>query len=437
MSAQSCIGQRLLAITCFVLLGSVFPSSLNARCSGVGLDFGLRPALLRSGSLTRVTATLRGSDSREACPLGGSGRTADRVLIDFGPSCVDGVVAVELGGSFPSDWEVVTRVPTAGSLIELRYRGPDGVSWAEHQIEVHADLQLASLGGATGEVEAPVTCSSSATVLSGTREPELTHVSALLAPDRGLAIGAPGAGLTMPSRHSADASSLGGGCLEEDFEGVLGGDLITTQFTGLSVSGTSDVVAFDSGETTCDDDDLATPGPGVDNDIARDIVLVLQEEGSDCLPDDERNGGTFLFEIDPPRDVDAVGVLDVQEPGAIRAYDSLGDLIVGVAIPTAGNNAWQSVSVEADAVATLEIILGGSGAITDLTCGGGDCPEQCPPGPQGPIGPMGAQGPAGADGATGPAGPQGPAGAAGADGATGPAGPQGPVGAAGADGATG
>lgn len=104
--------------------------------------------------------------------------------------------------------------------------------------------------------------------------------------------------------------------------------------------------------------------------------------------------------------------------------------------------------------ATLEVVLGGSGATGPPGPAGPTGAVGAPglvgaigpagnTGPTGPAGVPGATGPTGATGAigptgaTGPQGNSGPAGAAGATGATGPVGPNGPTGAVGATGLVG
>ncbi|MEM7249742.1 MAG: hypothetical protein AAF533_30840 [Acidobacteriota bacterium] len=159
------------------------------------------------------------------------------------------------------------------------------------------------------------------------------------------------------------------GCLSHDFDGLPAGTEVTTQFAGLIVSGTAPVVSFDTSTPSCGDDDLATPGVGPGNDLPLGDVLILSEEEG-CLPDDARDGGTFVFEYEQPSDVSWIGLLDVEEEGGeIRLFDVQGVLIDSVVIPgQAADNGWQRVDLNASCVTFLEVELVGSGAVTDLAC---------------------------------------------------------------------
>ncbi|MEM7249738.1 MAG: hypothetical protein AAF533_30820 [Acidobacteriota bacterium] len=183
---------------------------------------------------------------------------------------------------------------------------------------------------------------------------------------------------TVPARLAdlvgpdAETTALGpvpADCHSEDFASLTLGDEIDGQLPGVLIGGSGPVVAFDSTDPTCADDDLLTPGPGTDNGVSRGMVLVLQETGSGCAPDDDRDGGVITIDYEVPTDVAWIGLLDVDEPGSIvRAWDASGELISEVDIPALDDNSWQRIGVGSLEVVSLEIVLAGSGAVTDIAC---------------------------------------------------------------------
>ncbi|MEM7244773.1 MAG: hypothetical protein AAF533_05485 [Acidobacteriota bacterium] len=170
----------------------------------------------------------------------------------------------------------------------------------------------------------------------------------------------------IPSTHPC--GGCGQPCTSYDFEGVAAGDVITTQFAGMTVSGTRPIRAFDSGSPTCGDLDLSTPGPGFNNALARGIILVL-EETSSCQPNDAQDGGIIVMTFDEPREIQRVGLLDVDEPGGrVRAFDERGNLLIELPAVLLPDNSWQELILDVCDVKRLEVALGGSGALTDVTC---------------------------------------------------------------------
>ncbi|MEM7243874.1 MAG: thrombospondin type 3 repeat-containing protein [Acidobacteriota bacterium] len=180
-----------------------------------------------------------------------------------------------------------------------------------------------------------------------------------------------------PDQTDVDLDGVGdacddciGLCTSHDFDGLMAGTVVTTQFPGLTLGGTAPVMSFDTAAPTCDDDDLATPGTGHGNDLARDGVLILSEVDSPCSPDDEGDGGFMTFTYELPRRVDWIGLLDIDEDGTVvRLYDDVGNLLLTVPVAAqAEDNGWQRVDLGACGVHVVEVELGGSGAVTDLAC---------------------------------------------------------------------
>ena len=143
------------------------------------------------------------------------------------------------------------------------------------------------------------------------------------------------------------------------------GQIIDDEFAALGITVTTDdpvnhpAMIFDSANPTGGDFDLATSNQGK--------ILIISEDGDSSDPDDNRHGGTLIFNFDSPRSIEALGLLDTEEPGGeIRTYDAAGNLISVTAIPTIANGASQTVQVGDTDVSRMEVHLSGSGAITHL-----------------------------------------------------------------------
>ena len=149
-----------------------------------------------------------------------------------------------------------------------------------------------------------------------------------------------------------------GGTADAVFQGSL--------FTVTGAPGPA--VLFDTAAPSCDDDDLVTPGYGVDNVADLGQVLIVQELGSDCVPDDEAEGGSLTFDFVRPIDFVSVGILDADEEGGSVTVIAPGSAPCVAAIPALDDNSWQEVSCELAGVTTVIVELAGSGAVTGFGC---------------------------------------------------------------------
>ncbi|MEM7246644.1 MAG: hypothetical protein AAF533_14940 [Acidobacteriota bacterium] len=181
-------------------------------------------------------------------------------------------------------------------------------------------------------------------------------------------------GDVLPSTHAC-AAPCDEPCESHDFDGFEAGTVITTEVPGLTISGSSPVMVFDTSEPTCGDDDLATPGSGPGNVVPLGGVLILSELGSSCAPDDARDGGVMVFELDESSELHSIGLLDLDhdEEAVIRTFDAAGELIKEITVlPQAVDNGWQEVLIERCGVRVIEVELTGSAAVTHLACRDGD-----------------------------------------------------------------
>ncbi|SPJ22297.1 Hint domain-containing protein [Palleronia abyssalis] len=150
-----------------------------------------------------------------------------------------------------------------------------------------------------------------------------------------------------------------------DFNDLHKGQIVDDEYVsdGVTISSpTNKVMAFDTANPTGGDHDLATGNLGK--------VLILSEDGNSHDPDDDADGGKFVFEFDDPSEVHSLTVLDIdhrEDGGKIKLYDAHNNLIDTISIPTTGNNGQATIDINTDGVARMEVILEGSGAIDNLS----------------------------------------------------------------------
>ena len=146
-----------------------------------------------------------------------------------------------------------------------------------------------------------------------------------------------------------------------DEHNLTAGTIITNQFDGVEFSSSSEfgVMLFDTNNVTGDDFDLANP------DLEN--VLIISEDGDSNDPDDNAAGGIINLKFDYLVTVNSIGLLDIDEPGSsITFYDENSNPIETVKIPSLDDNSFQEIEFDVDNVASLDIDLAGSGAVTEI-----------------------------------------------------------------------
>ncbi|MEM7246353.1 MAG: right-handed parallel beta-helix repeat-containing protein [Acidobacteriota bacterium] len=329
---------------------------------GGGIVFAKGP---NGGTLTNVTVT--GNTSLD---LGGG-------LVVGGLSAPLAIVNCTLAGNEAGTdggglWAIIAEIEMTNTI--LADNGPDDAYLSDGVTFVVNDTNL---------VESCTPAASPCPAFAFSSDPGLEPISdcgdtqllelsaGSIAIDAGTLAGAPAA--DQCGRVRDGSPDLGAAervsCTTRDFDGFPAGTEISTEFPGLTISGSTPPMIFDTSAVTCDDEDLAAPGPGPGNAAALGAVLILSEVESACAPDDARDGGLLVIELVSSEELLSVGLLDIDEPGTeLRTYGPGGGLIESIAVPVQDDNGWQSVALSGEPVARLEIDLAGSGAITDLSC---------------------------------------------------------------------
>jgi hypothetical protein len=173
----------------------------------------------------------------------------------------------------------------------------------------------------------------------------------------------PIANISITEVDELDELNAGGEFGTIDFEqgNLAAGTMISDQFAGVKFSTLSEfgLMLFDSEHPTGDDFDLGT------TDLGK--VLIISEDGNASNPDDNTAGGTIRLDFDKPTQIDSLGLLDIEEAGgSITFYDQNAAIIDTVEIVGAGDNIPQELTFDLENVASLEINLAGSGALTEL-----------------------------------------------------------------------
>ncbi len=148
-----------------------------------------------------------------------------------------------------------------------------------------------------------------------------------------------------------------------DFDDLSTGELVDGQFVANGVTITSSdpehpVMVFDTNNPTGGDNDLAT------NNLNN--VLILSEDRDSSDPDDNASGGTFNIVFDGPATVTSLTILDADHGAWVKYYDVNGNLLQQIDVHTA-NNGQEVISTNLTNVGSIEVILGASGAIDNLT----------------------------------------------------------------------
>ena len=146
-----------------------------------------------------------------------------------------------------------------------------------------------------------------------------------------------------------------------DENNLAAGTIVTDQFDGVEFSSSSEfgLMLFDTNNVTGQDCDLSATDLG--------NVLIISEDGDASDPDDNAAGGTISLELDDLATVNSIGLLDIDEPGSsITFYDDNSNPIETVEIENLGNNSFQEIDFDVSNVASLDIDLTGSGAVTGI-----------------------------------------------------------------------
>jgi len=159
-----------------------------------------------------------------------------------------------------------------------------------------------------------------------------------------------------------------------DFEGLASGAVVSTQFAGVTISAqrddnntaANDAMIFDSNNVTGGDYDLGYNGRG--------NILIISED-NDSSDADDAIGGSITFDFDNPSDLQNIVLLDIEENGGTIELTLADGSTQSIAIPAAGNNSAQTITLNATDVTQMVINLAGSGAVDDLCWSPGEAPQ--------------------------------------------------------------
>ena len=146
-----------------------------------------------------------------------------------------------------------------------------------------------------------------------------------------------------------------------DEHNLAAGTIVTDQFYGVEFSSSSEfgVMLFDTNKITGEDFDLESTN--LKN------VLIISEDGDGADPDDNAAGGIINVEFEDLVSVNSIGLLDIDEPGSsLTFYDENDRMIETVEIDRLGDNSFQEIIFDIDNVASFDINLAGSGAVTGI-----------------------------------------------------------------------
>lgn len=100
-------------------------------------------------------------------------------------------------------------------------------------------------------------------------------------------------------------------------------------------------------------------------------VLIIQEPGTDGVPDDNARGGLIVFQFSPMAEqVKEIGFLDVDETTTVYLLHVDDDGVTNekvIEVPNKGNNSYQVVSINTSRVTDLVVDATGSFAVTSIS----------------------------------------------------------------------
>ena len=157
------------------------------------------------------------------------------------------------------------------------------------------------------------------------------------------------------------SSSTSTNSIDFDESNLTAGERISDLYDGVEFSSSSEfgLMLFDTDNVTGEDFDLAT------KDLEN--VLIISEDGDANDPDDLATGGTINLSFDELVAVNNIGLLDIDEAGSsITFYDRDSNPIETIEVDNLGDNSFQKLEFDVTNVASLDINLAGSGAVTGI-----------------------------------------------------------------------
>ena len=183
-----------------------------------------------------------------------------------------------------------------------------------------------------------------------------------------------------------------------DDSGFVAGRIVDNQYdaVGITISAVNDsafgpdtAILFDSSNPTGEDPDLATPNMnGQNNTTALGNLLIIAEDVVDADmdtlvddPDDEREGGSLIFDFRIATTVCSATVVDIDDaPGSELRFYRNGDLTTPsstIPLVSLGDGSVQRVDFMEMEVERFEVYFQGSGALANVDLD--VCPELTSP----------------------------------------------------------
>jgi|GEM_PF-1183567 len=166
--------------------------------------------------------------------------------------------------------------------------------------------------------------------------------------------------MSLPQTKTS-SSSTSVNSIDFDEPNLAAGDRVSDLYYGVEFSSSSefDLMLFDTNNVTGEDFDLAS----------RDLgnVLIISEDGDVNDPDDLATGGTISLNFDDLVAVNNIGLLDIDHAGSsITFYDDNSNPVETIEVDNLGDNSFQELEFDVTNVASLDINLAGSGAVTGI-----------------------------------------------------------------------
>jgi len=153
-------------------------------------------------------------------------------------------------------------------------------------------------------------------------------------------------------------------CTGDRFISLTTGAIVSDQLAGVTIFG-EHPTAKDNRAMIHNSNDTLASGTSILADLGQILVISQAEESVDSETDDE--GGTFHFVFDSTQFVNTVDFVNIQsDNGSIILRDKSGLIISVFTIPRTGAGESATVDIYRSEVATMEVYIPLSGAISDF-----------------------------------------------------------------------
>ena len=108
------------------------------------------------------------------------------------------------------------------------------------------------------------------------------------------------------------------------------------------------------------------PGADPDLEVNAGGALIVQNDESGIIPDDDPDGGVLVFDFSCPLTVKSITFIDTERFPFVKFFDAFGNLIANEKGPKTGDKNTEKKNFDVTNVKKMQIIMRGSGGINEI-----------------------------------------------------------------------